>query len=141
MAGKRVYLDTSAYLAVLFGEKEGISLQKFLEDKVLCSSILLIIESERNMVRLSRQKILNPDQYEKCLCQLKKDIDLFLIKEVSLDLCLSGLFPPIQTPRSNDLIHLRTARWFQNNGGLEKFVTLDQNQKRSAIDFGLAVFG
>lgn len=132
-----VYLDTSAYLGVLLHEKGGEEIRKFLADKPLCSSTLLILEAERNLVRLSREKILKPELYELAIEQLKKDREVFLLRELTVDLCLTGTFPPVRTPRSIDLAHLRTARWFLENGGLERFLTLDINQKKAAQEFGL----
>ncbi|MBI2336934.1 MAG: PIN domain-containing protein [Deltaproteobacteria bacterium] len=136
----RVYIDTSAYFAMLVGERRGVEIKSFLIGKVVCSSILLLLEAERNLVRLSREKKLRPDEYANSMVQLKEDRELFLLKDVSVELCLTNLFPPVQIPKTNDLIHLRTALWFRNNGGLDIFVTLDENQKRAAIDFGLQVF-
>ena len=139
MTEKRYYIDTSVYLGILLGEKAAKGLVSVLTRKILCSSTLLLIEAERNLVHLSRQNILPAVDYQRALEQLKKDIEKFLLRDLSLDLCLTGFFPPVQTPRSNDLVHLRTARWFLENGGLEAFVTLDRAQGETAKDFGLRV--
>lgn len=133
----RVYLDTSAYLDVLLGELTTPKILRAVSKKILCSSVLLLIEAERNLVRLSRERILSAADYEAASKQLKKDRELFLFRELTADLCLTGAFPPVQIPRSSDLVHLRTARWFQENGGLELFVTSDTRQKAAAGDFGL----
>lgn len=77
--------------------------------------------------------------YELAMQQLKSDRELFLLREVTADLCLTGTFPPVQTPRTQDLVHLRTALWFQSHGGLAHFLTLDKQQRRAAHDFGLSV--
>ena len=71
--------------------------------------------------------------------QLKIDLESFLLRDLTIDLCLTGFYPPVRTPRTSDLIHLRTAQWFQQNGGLELFVTLDKDQRHAAIDVGLSV--
>jgi len=132
-----VYLDTSVYLGILLGERPALKLLPALAKKRFCSSIFLFIESERNLVRLSREGILSEKDYDKAIRQLKEDQDLFLFKEVTADLCLTGQFPPIRTPRSSDLVHLRTALWFLNNGGLDRFLTLDERQRNAASDLGL----
>ncbi len=139
-AGDRFYLDTSAYLTILTGGKAASILTKLLSRGVVCSSILLLLETERNLIRLSRDKKLNSNQYILCMERLKADVELFLLKEVTFDLCLNSVFPAVLTPKTSDLIHLRTALWFKENGGLTCFVTLDEQQKKAAVDFGLQVY-
>jgi hypothetical protein len=135
----RVYLDTLAYLDVLLGEPAVAKILKLISKKILCSSVLLLIEAERNLVRLSREGILSNEAYDRVQRRLKQDRELFLLREITFDLCLTGAFPPVQIPKSNDLIHLRTARWFQDQGGLEVFITTDGRQGKAAGDFGLPV--
>jgi hypothetical protein len=43
----------------------------------------------------------------------------------------------LSTPRSLDLAHLRTARWFHAREPLRRFVTLDAAQELSARELGL----
>lgn len=139
MTQKRYYIDTSAYLGVLLGEKPARNLIPLLARKILCSSTLLLIESERNLINLSRRRILSVSDYQRASSQLQSDVEKFLLRDLTADLCLGGIFPPVQTPRSSDLVHLRTARWFSENGGIEAFVTLDKAQSEAARDFGLRV--
>ncbi|MBI4209796.1 MAG: hypothetical protein HY538_08870 [Deltaproteobacteria bacterium] len=134
-----VYLDTSAYLAVLLMDPRRNAFYDFLNKKSLCSSVLLVIEAERNLVRFSREKILSDEEYRRAMDCLEKDGEHFLLKELSLDICLTGIFPPVRIPKSSDLVHLRTARWFHENQGLAGFVTLDRDQAFCARDFGLPV--
>jgi antitoxin (DNA-binding transcriptional repressor) of toxin-antitoxin stability system len=47
--------------------------------------------------------------------------------------------PLIRTPKSADMVHLRTAQWFLANGGLEAFITLDEEQSLAARELGLSV--
>lgn len=100
---------------------------------------MLLIESERNIVRLSRQGLLDDIEYDRACEHLIRDKELFLLRDVTPDLCLSGLFPAVRTPRSIDLIHLRTALWFVEHGGLAKFITTDAVQLRAAEEIGLPV--
>lgn len=137
--GLRFYIDTSLYLGWLIGDKQAKKAIRQLGSPLLCSSVLLVLETERNLVRLSRQGQLSVSQYTQAADKLKSDRDFFLLKELTMDLCLTGLFPPIRIPRSSDLIHLRTAKWFQDNGGLAGFVTLDQRQSLAAAEIGLPV--
>lgn len=132
-------MDTSAYLALLLGEKPSTKVESLLEHKICCSSVLLLIETERNLVRLGREKILSPKNHASALDQLKQDRELMILRDVTADLGLTGEFPSVHTPKTNDLIHLRTARWFSQNGGLEGFLSLDNRQSLAAKDFGLPV--
>ncbi len=134
---RRVYVDTSCYLSVLLGESQSKNILTHLQGNVLCSSVMLLIEAERNLVRLTRENILQHDDFETALAQLKKDRELFILRDVTPDICLSGTFPAVKTPRSIDLIHLRTAVWFFQNGGLLSFVSLDQHQLEAASELGL----
>ena len=135
----RLYLDTSVYLGILLGEEEARPFPKVLERKILCASVLLLIEAERNLVRMSREGALEPAFFGLAMEQLKRDKESFLIRELTIDLCLTGSFPPVRIPRSNDLAHLRTAKWFLENGGLDGFLTLDKHQRDAAIEIGLPV--
>lgn len=137
MAERRVYLDTSAYLAVLLGEAGHAAVLKAIRQSVLCSSSLLLLETERNLVRLVRQQSLKESVYEAAREQLRLDLELFILRDLTPELCLSGEFPPVRVPRSADLAHLRTAKWFQANGGLDLFLSLDRDQLKSAEALGL----
>jgi hypothetical protein len=139
MESPSFYLDTSIYLAVLLREKIAKPVLKILVEKTICSSVLLLIESERNLVRMSREGVITPEDYGIAIDLLKRDKENFLLRELTADLCLTGIFPPVRLPRASDLIHLRTALWFQRNTGLEGLLTLDESQKMAAKDLGLTV--
>jgi hypothetical protein len=133
----RVYLDTSAYLAVLLREKQADTVKKAIAGFVLCSSTLLLAEAERNLVQLVRLEKLKSKDFESAFAQLTVDCDSFILRDLTPDLCLTRHFPLIRTPKSADMVHLRTAQWFMKNGGLEKFITLDENQFQAAREVGL----
>ena len=135
----RIYVDTSAYLSLLLGEGPSTKIESLLRDKMACSSILLLIETERNLVRLAREKNISPKNHAVALNQLKEDRELMILRDMNIDLCLTGEFPAVYTPKTSDLIHLRTARWFAQNGALEGFLSLDVHQCLAARDFGLVV--
>lgn len=132
-------MDTSAYLAVLLADSHYLRILEVVRGKILCSSILLLVEVERNLVRLSRNGDLSLKDYHLASQRLSEDRQIFLLREVTGDLCLTGEFPPVKIPKSSDLIHLRTAMWFRRNGGLEGFITLDEHQKEAAFDLKLPV--
>lgn len=134
---RRVYLDTSAYLAILLGEKGASAISRDLRGAILCSSTLLLLEAERNLVRLARERLITEGVYELASDRLHADHELFLLRDLTLDLCVSREFPAARIPRSSDLAHLRTARWFQAHGGLSRFVSLDREQLKAASEFGL----
>lgn len=134
-----VYLDTSAYLAILLGDSRAKNLVKFVRNKELCSSALMLVEAERNLVRMSREKKLSMQDFEIVGAKLREAGDVFLLRDVTTDLCLNGVYPPVRIPRSGDLVHLRTALWFQDNGGLTAFLTFDDAQRAAARELRLPV--
>jgi hypothetical protein len=69
--------------------------------------------------------------------RIETDIEHFELRDLTLDICLSGLLPIITTPRSLDLAHLRTAVWFHREHDLDAFLTLDRAQAASARELGL----
>ena len=86
----------------------------------LLSSVLLVLEARRNLVRLARETRLTPQQYEMCAGRLAQDAELFHFRDLTLDICQSNALPAVATPRSFDLVHLRTALWFHARRGEER---------------------
>ena len=136
---RRLYLDTSAYLCVLLSEAGADRLSAETHGAHLLSSVLLVLETKRNLVRLARERSLTPEQYEACLTRTERDVDLFVFRDLTLDLCQSNLLPAVTTPRSLDLIHLRTALWFHAAERIDRFVTMDTTQEQAARELGLPV--
>ena len=100
----------------------------------------MFIEAQRCIVRLLREKILSPDESEKYLGQIESDVNTFVTRDVTVDLCVSRTYPAICTPRSSDLIHLRSALWFRSlDKTADCFVTNDTAQKKAAVELGLQV--
>jgi hypothetical protein len=136
---RRLYLDTSAYLCVLLGEDAAEGLSQETAGAELLSSVLLVLEARRNLVRLAREGTLKPGRYETCMRRVEQDVELFVLRDLTLDLCTSNLLPPVATPRSLDLAHLRTALWFHATERLDRFVTVDAAQAQAAQELGLPV--
>jgi hypothetical protein len=134
-----IYVDTSAYLSLLLGEKMGPKIEKVISNCGLCSSSFLVLEVERNLVRLSRERLISEKLFLKLLLRFKADREAFIFKDLQLDLCSNGSFPAVKTPRSSDLVHLRTAIWFRDHEKLDGFLTLDSHQLDSAKEFRLPV--
>jgi hypothetical protein len=109
---RRVYVDTSAYLCILLGEDGAEELARQTHDAELLSSVLLVLEAKRNLVRLAREGAIKPDQYKAFLERVEGDLRGIVLRDLTLDLCGSNLMPAVATPRSLDLVHLRTALWF-----------------------------
>ena len=139
MAPRRYYLDTSAYLCLVLGEAGSGKLAAELKGSQLVSSSLLALEAQRNLVRLSREKLLTPEDLQGALDRLESDLEQFLLRDLTLDLCRERSIPVVSTPRSLDLAHLRAALWFHAREPLTRFVTLDANQRQSARELGLPV--
>lgn len=136
---RRFYVDTSAYLCILLGEEGSERLAKETAGAELLSSVLLVLETRRNLVRLAREALLQPEQYRTCVDRLEEDIDLFHLRDLTLDLCRSTPMPAVVTPRSLDLAHLCTAIWFHTAEKIDRFVTVDSSQQQAAKELGLPV--
>lgn len=136
---RRIYLDTSAYLALLLDEEGADRLARIVAGATLLSSVLLILEARRNLIRLTRAGMLRPPQYDACINRLDEDIRRFELRDLTLDLCDSSVLPPIATPRSLDLAHLRSALWFHSQSPIDRFLTMDAAQAQAARSLGLPV--
>lgn len=134
---RRYYVDTSAYLCILLGENGWEELSKELAGGEMVSSVLLLLETHRNLVRLAREGTLTADQYSACAARLRSDREAFVLRDVTIDLCESSPMPAIAIPRSLDLAHLRTALSWHADQPLTRFVTLDAGQRQAARDLGL----
>jgi hypothetical protein len=100
---------------------------------------LLVLEARRNLIRLAREGALKADQYKACMDRVEQDTELFVLRDLTLNLCASNLLPAIATPRSLDLAHLRTALWFHGAESIHRFVTTDGSQAQAAGELGLPV--
>lgn len=136
---RRLYIDTSAYLCALLAEDGAERLSTETAGAELLSSVLLVLEAKRNLVRLARDGALTPAQYKTCVDRVEEDRQLFVLRDLTLDLCDSNLLPAIATPRSLDLAHLRTALWFHADARITRFVTMDSSQAQAAKELGLPV--
>jgi hypothetical protein len=136
---RRIYLDTSAYLCLILSEKGSEAIVGESTGAALMSSVLLVLEARRNLVRLAREGTLSPESYQACLERVDQDIEHFALRDLTLDLCVSSGMPVISTPRSLDLVHLRTALWFHSERKLDRFLTVDQAQALAARELGLPV--
>jgi predicted nucleic acid-binding protein len=111
-----IYLDTSAFVKLIRGERETPALQAFLRDRPagpLVSSALLVVETRRAILREA------PDQLARA--------DLLLTRIDQVEVTRSVLEAASRLPdpalRSLDAIHLATA--LQLEGDLEAVVTYD----------------
>jgi hypothetical protein len=137
MMVKRLYLDTSAYLCILLGETGHEQLVREIAGAELLSSVMLVLETNRNLIRLSREGILSPVDFQNCIAVFHRDIEQFLLRDLTLDLCSAMIMPVVSTPHSLDLAHLRTALWFHQRKQIDRFVTLDTSQAMAALELGL----
>jgi hypothetical protein len=124
---------------MLLGEEGSEQLTEETAGAELLSSVLLVLEARRNLIRLARDGILTAKHYASCVDRLDEDTALFVLRDLTLDLCRFNILPAIATPRSLDLAHLRTALWFHAADPIERFVTLDAPQADAAKELGLPV--
>lgn len=134
---RRIYLDTSAYLASLVNYARAEFVRKTVEKAEVFSSVLLVAETWRALVRLSREGRLSMQSYMVLSRQLETDAQSFALYPVTYDLCAATLMPTVATPRTLDLIHLRTAAWFHEQAPLAAFLSLDRQQNHAAAELGL----
>ena len=85
----------------------------------------------------SRDREQDTIHYQQCVDRLDDDQRHLVLRDLTIDLCASAVVPPIATPRSLGLAHLRTALWFHAESPLARFVTLDQVQAGAAVELGL----
>ena len=135
--GRRIYVDTSAYLCLLLAEKGSDRLAKYTSGAALLSSVLLVVEARRNVVRLARTGALSAGNCQACLDRIAQDQEVFALRALTLDLCNTSTMPAVSTPRTLDLVHLRTALWFHTEGPLDAFLTMDLAQASAARELGL----
>lgn len=135
----RLYVDTSAYLCILLGEEGSERLSRETEAAELLSSVLLVLEARRNLIRLAREGTLPGNRYQTVLDRLEQDVARFSLRDLTLELCQSITMPAVGTPRTLDLAHLRTALWFHAALRIDRFVTMDTAQEQAAKELGLPV--
>jgi hypothetical protein len=139
LMAKRLYMDTSAYLCILLGEAGHEKLCRETAGAELLSSVVLLLEALRNLIRLSREEILSTADFQRCVSALRNDMRQFHLRDLTLDICDSLTMPVISVPRSLVLAHLRTALWFHQQERLTGFLSLDGAQISSARELGLPV--
>jgi len=134
---RRVYIDTSAYLSLLLDEPNAAEVAAVTDGAVCLSSVLLVLEARRNLVRFARQGALEARKYDTCMARVAADMEAFELRDLTLDLCTSVAMPAVATPRSLDLAHLQTALWFHAVAPLDQFLTMDAAQAQAARELGL----
>jgi predicted nucleic acid-binding protein len=118
-----IYLDTSAFVKLIRGERETSALEAFLRersDAPLVSSALLVLETRRAILRQA------PDQLARA--------DLLLTRIDQVDITRAVLEAASRLPdpalRSLDALHLATA--LQLDRDLEALVTYDSRLAAAA---------
>ena len=136
---ERYYLDSSAYLSMLLGEEAGPDIERRTSGAEVFSSVLLVLETTRTLVRLSRERQISGREHASAMERLQQDLEVFDLCDVSLALCRSSTFPAVTIPRALDLAHLRTALMYHAEGPLTAFLSLDERQLLAARELGLPI--
>jgi hypothetical protein len=113
---------------MLLAEEGSEHLSKETEGAELLSSVLLILEARRNLVRLAREGALKAEQYKTCIERVEQDTSLFVLRDLTLDRqssLLPAVTPPIARSRASPVCTLvfQAAR-------IDRFVTMDGSQNR-----------
>jgi hypothetical protein len=124
---------------MLLGQDGWQRIVELTEEAEIFSSVLLVLESRRNLIRLARQSAITAAQYQACMERVEADTTRFVLRDLTLDLCVSNTLPAVATPRSLDVAHLRTALWFHSPERIDRFVTMDASQEAAAKELGLPV--
>jgi hypothetical protein len=126
-------------LCILLGEEGSERLSRETEAAELLSSVLLVLEAKRNLIRLAREGTLRVNRYKTVINRLDQDVPRFVLRDFTLELCQSITMPAVATPRTLDIAHLRTALWFHAAQKIDRFVTMDTTQEQAAKELGLPV--
>ena len=94
---RRIYIDTSAYLCLILGEKGSDAIVAETFGAALMSSVLLVLESHRNVIRLAREGAITAGSCQACIERIGKDLEHFSLRDLTLDLCGSGAMPFVST--------------------------------------------
>ena len=106
---KRFYLDTSAYLCILLNEDGCDQLAAEIDGEKLLSSVLLVLEANRNLIRLARLGHITPADLTHCLQRIDQDLQILLLRDLTLDLCVGREMPTVSTPCSGPAIFMVNA--------------------------------
>lgn len=136
---RRIYLDTSSYVALLIDEESEVDLRGEVTGAEKLSSVLLLVEARRSLVRLARERAITADHYQAAVERVAADCVGFVLRDLTRDLCDTHPLPAVAIPKSLDLIHLRTALWFHREKTIHRFLTLDDRQREAARELGLPV--
>jgi predicted nucleic acid-binding protein len=137
---KKIYLDTSAFLCFLLNETGHEKIDRVIKNSLLYSSSFMILETERTLVHLCREKKIKTQDYDAIYPAAQVCIKSMAFYELTVDLCSNQDFPAIKTPRSADLVHLRTAKWLIENAGVDGFLSVDRHQLESAREMKIPIF-
>jgi hypothetical protein len=132
------YLDTSAYLAILFGEKSGDKIQKIISGKIY-SSWLLYCEAKRTILHYRRQNWVDDAQLNSLLDQFNADCEVIGFCALNDAVLKGAAFPSSVLPKSSDIAHLQTALFLRGQSLIEVFISRDIVQINAAKEMGLAV--
>ena len=76
----RFYLDTSAYLCVLLNEEGADQLISEIGGAEILSSVLLVLEANRNLIRLARMGEITAPDLMHCLQRIEQDRDMLQLR-------------------------------------------------------------
>ena len=136
---RRLYVDTSAYLCMLLAEHGADRLSAETSGAELLSSVAARPGNAAESGPAGERGRVDAGAVQACLDRVDQDQQLFVLRDLTLDLCESNPLPAITTPRSLDLAHLRTALWFHRDSHIARFVTMDGSQEEAAQELGLPV--
>ncbi len=112
-------------------------MNKAIGKHLLVSSTLLVIEVYRCFIRLTRDHQISNNEFALLIGQLKSDIEDINFQPLDLTLSMDPAFPVVSLPKAADLVHLKTALYFQHKFSDVLFLSCDVQQCKAAEEMGL----
>jgi predicted nucleic acid-binding protein len=138
---KSVYFETSALLAWILGEPNGVKIKKTIDEaETVVTSVLTILEAERALIRAEATGLLSAGDAEKLRGLLARSKAGWLLMEISEDVRdRVKRFFPVEPVRPLDAIHLATALVFLRAFPFLELLSFDQRILKNASSLGIAV--
>ena len=137
--GRRLYLDTSAYLCILLGEEGSQDLSNETDGAELLSSVILILRGQTESDPAGERRRAETEHVQDLPRASRAGYQSVGVTGLDSGLVPIPPLPAVATPRSLDLAHLRSALWFHADERIDRFVTLDGSQELAARELGLPV--
>ena len=135
-----LYIETSAVLAWMLGEKRGAAVQEALGAATLVvTSKLTILEAERALSRAERDSVVTEGEAQRLRGLLRRVSDTWTRMSLCEEVLERAARPfPVEPVRTLDALHLATALAFTKSCPDLRVVSFDQRVLANATALGVA---